>query len=339
MSFYSQSNNLDSQQVDSIPNGVQSITLGDRIYRLDRLLDQVRDEIFTAASSYEIQRAVDQLFNGLRSLRREASRDEWRQLIDRGRSHSLCQIVHEDPFTSRAFNKPRGYAGDAVMMDYIYSDDGDSSVPETGPIGKAIFHYTTSAPASAGVRERRCHVASLLDQLGAESPGRDVLAIACGHLREASVSSEVHLEKFGRFLALDADPESLDEVGSRYGRFGIKPIQADVRRMLTGRTDLGSFDLIYSTGLYDYLNDSIARRLTTNLFRDLRPGGRLVVANFLPEIRDVGYMEMFMDWHLVYRSRSDMLALTEAIDESELKEIRIQSEVNQNIIFLELTKR
>ncbi|MDG2219795.1 MAG: class I SAM-dependent methyltransferase [Rubripirellula sp.] len=330
---------IDNQQVSNVPRSAQSTSLSERIYQLDRLLDQVRGEISSAASPYEIQRGVDQLFKGLRTLRRDASRNEWTQLIDRGRKHSLRQIVHEDPFTRRAFEKPRGYAGDAVMMDYIYSQDDDSFVPEASPMGRAIFQYTASAPASAGVRERRHHVANLLDDLGSQSPGRDVLAIACGHLREANVSSEVRSEKFGRFVALDADPESLDEVEARYGQFGIQPIQADVRRMLTGRTDLGSFDLIYSTGLFDYLNDSIARRLTMNLFRDLRPGGRLVVANFLPEIRDVGYMEMFMDWHLVYRSRTDMLSLADAIDESELKEVRIQSEVNQNIIFLELTKR
>jgi len=28
--------------------------------------------------------------------------------------------VHADPLTYRAFSKPRGYAGDAVMMDHIY---------------------------------------------------------------------------------------------------------------------------------------------------------------------------------------------------------------------------
>ena len=339
MSYSPHSSDLESSQIDSVSDTMPSVGLTDRIYRLDRLLSHVEGEILSAAGPTNIHLAIDRLFKELRTLRREASRDEWKQLINRGRNHSLCQIVHEDPFTRRAFEKPRGYAGDAVMMDYIYSHESDFTIPDASPTGQAIFQYTTAAPASAGVRERRRHIAALLDRLGNHSPGRDVLAVACGHLREVNLSSEVRLGSFGRFLALDADPASLDEVGAQYGRFGIKPIQADVRRMLSGRTDLGSFDLIYSTGLYDYLNDSIARRLTTNLFRDLRPGGQLVIANFLPEIRDVGYMEMFMDWHLVYRTRSDMLALADTIDETELKEIRIRSEDNQNIIFLELTKR
>ena len=65
----------------------------------------------------------------------------------------------------------------------------------------------------------------------------------------------------------------------------------------------------------------------------------MVIANFLPEIRDVGYMEMYMDWHLIYRNRAEMLALADPILESEVREIRLRSEDNQNIVFLELTKR
>ena len=102
---------------------------------------------------------------------------------------------------------------------------------------------------------------------------------------------------------------------------------------------MGSFDCIYNTGLYDYLPDSTAQRLTENLFDCLRPQGRLVIANFLPEVRDVGYMEMFMDWHLVYRTRSQMLALADNIAQSHVSEIRLVAERNENVVIMEITKR
>jgi hypothetical protein len=34
----------------------------------------------------------------------------------------------------------------------------------------------------------------------------------------------------------------------------------------------------------------------------LKPGGRLLVANFLHDLPNVGYMESFMGWPLIYRS-------------------------------------
>jgi len=34
--------------------------------------------------------------------------------------HPIAKIILEDPYVRRAFDKPRGYAGDAVMLDFIY---------------------------------------------------------------------------------------------------------------------------------------------------------------------------------------------------------------------------
>ncbi len=307
---------------------------------LKGLLDDVHSVMSESdVNSEQIQSAVDHLFYGLRSIRHDSAKDDWRMMIKEGRLHPVCQIVHEDPFTNRAFEKPRGYAGDAVMMDYIYGREEEWQRPDANPIGSAIFDYTTSAPASAGVRERRCFVAELLDATARRRSGQDVLAVAAGHLREASLSVGVRRKQFGRFVAMDADKKSLDEISRCYGKHGIETVTANIRQMLKGDLGLGSFDLIYTTGLYDYLADSTAIRLTTNLFSCLRPGGKLVIANFLPEIRDVGYMEMFMDWQLVYRSRGQMLMLADDIVQSQVEEIRVTAEVNENVVVMAMTKR
>ncbi|WP_442509594.1 class I SAM-dependent methyltransferase [Novipirellula sp. SH528] len=307
---------------------------------LKELLDHVHSVLSSpVAETGVIENAVDVLFHELRDIRHESSKDQWAEFIKVGRAHPVCPLVHQDPFTSRAFNKPRGYAGDAVMMDYIYGREEDWQRPEASHVGSAVFNYTTSAPASAGVRERRCYVAELLDNIARQRSGQEVLAVAAGHLREAGLSLAVRRNRFNRFVAMDADAESLEEIENRYGRYGIEPVTANIRQMLTGNLDLGSFDLIYTTGLYDYLADSTAMRLTANLFDCVRPGGKLVIANFLPEIRDVGYMEMFMDWHLIYRSRGDMLKLADKIVQSTVEEIRVVAEVNENVVVMEMTKR
>lgn len=307
---------------------------------LHTLLDEVHDDLISpGVEPSRIEGAIDKLFHGLRSLRLSSSKEQWTRLIRVGRGHPIRQLVHQDPFTSRAYYKPRGYAGDAVMMDYIYGREEDWPPPPASDLGAAIFRYTTDAPASAGVRERRCFVAEMLDELGRTRDDACVLSVAAGHLREAGLSLTVRRNRFARFVAMDADAESLQEVRRRHGRDKIETVAANVRRLVTGQLDLGPFDCIYSTGLYDYLAETTARRLTANLFDCLRPQGRLVIANFLPEIRDVGYMEMFMDWHLVYRTRSQMLALADEIVQSHVSEIRMVAERNENVVIMEMTKR
>lgn len=301
---------------------------------LDSIYDGLRG---SGAAQPAVSHYLDELFTGLQAFRR-AGGDEWRTFVAACRAHSLHQLIQEDPFTRRAFTKPRGYAGDAVMLDYIYGSEEQWPEPEASPLGLAIFRYTTQAPASAGVRARRGFVADLLDRLVEVRPEPEVLSIAAGHLREASLASSVKRGRVGRLVAMDADAVSLKEVERQYGRYGVETVPADLRRLLTGRISLGSFDLVYSTGLFDYLAEATGRRLVTSMFRMLNPGGRLVVANFMPGVRDVGYMEAYMDWNLVYRTRHDMLRLTDDVPQSEIRDIRLFAEENQNIIFLELTR-
>jgi hypothetical protein len=69
------------------------------------------------------------------------------------------------------------------------------------------------------------------------------------------------------------------------------------------------FDLVYAAGILDYLPDALARGLCAALRGLLRPGGELLVANFLPGSKSTGYMEAFLDWWLLYRTPEALLSL------------------------------
>ena len=303
------------------------------------LLDRVRAGLEGPVIQEIVDRQLDDLFAELAALRREGDAESWRSIVAECRRHPLLALLHEDPFTRRAYAKPRGYAGDAVMLDSIYGHEELWPEPEATPLGRAIFRYTTKAPASEGVRARRGFIAELLDRLAESVPQPHVLSIAAGHLREANLSSAVRRRRLGRLVALDADSESLREVAACYARYGVETWHADLRRLISGGVGLGRFDLVYSTGLFDYVHEATGRRLVTALFDMLSPGGRVVVANFLPEIRDIGYMEACMDWNLVYRSRHEMMELTRGVPQREIHSLRLFTDESQNIIFLEICRR
>src|SRR5262249_40195254 len=145
--------------------------------------------------------------------------------------------------------------------------------------------------------------------------------------------------RIGRYVALDSDRASLDEINRCYVSYGIETVHASIRQMLAEKVQPGQFDLIYSTGMYDYLHVSSRQRLTSILFPILRPRGRLLLANFLPGIFGVGYMESYMDWTLIYRTRREMLDLSMQIPLREIRDIKLFAEENQNILFLEITKK
>ena len=311
----------------------------EREAELAALLDLTQQVLFDSNGEIErVGQALDALFGGLHWQKSYCTDQEWQACIGQCRAHSLLEMIHEDPFTGRAFKKPRGYAGDAELLDLIYGPEERWAKPQASPLGMSIYHYTSAAPAAEGVRARRGFIADLIDGLAAKMPGLDILAVAAGHLREASLTAAVRRRRIGRFVALDADAVSLEEVKRAYGTYGVETVTAPFSQLITGRVALGQFDLVYSTGLYDYLSVSTGRRLVRTMFDMLKPGGQLVVANFMPGIRDVGFMEAFMDWRLIYRTRHDMADLTLEIEEPEIRDLSLFTEDSRNIIFLRLTK-
>ena len=134
--------------------------------------------------------------------------------------------------------------------------------------------------------------------------------------------------------ALDQDEESLAVVHREYAKFGVNAVPASVRHILVGRVKLPASDLSYTAGPYDYLTEPVATRLTTLMFDALRPGGTLLLANFLPDIPDVGYMESLMDWHLIYRDDAEMRALLAGVPPGEIAGISQFHDPFENITFM-----
>jgi len=282
----------------------------------------------------ESRMALDGLRTALNQLRLRMEADEWSAFARDARRHSLASILDQDPMTRRAFEKPRGYAGDAVMMDFIYGLYGyDDAVACASPFGREIFEWSRRTSASESVRLRRRHVADLIDGLAATRRS-DVLAIAAGHLREVELSTAVASRRTGRLVALDADADSLREIATRYGHLGVETVNASVRHLLARKCSLGSFDFVYASGLFDYLSDSTAAALTARMFELTKPGGRLLIPNFTPRCPEAGYMEAFMAWHLIYRDEFDMTKLVEAIPPQRIASYDIYSDRTGSIVYL-----
>jgi 2-polyprenyl-3-methyl-5-hydroxy-6-metoxy-1,4-benzoquinol methylase len=293
-----------------------------------------------------VQETMEMLLGKLGERQAESSDLEWDTFVNFCLKHPIRHLVWNDPFTHRAFQKPRGYAGDASLLDYIYGADeiyevsDTNRIPaDTSPLGRAIFATTTRTPTCEGVRTRARLVAEMVDRLVLEKPGANILSIASGHLREANLTGALKRRRVGRWVAFDADSDSLREVQACYASYGVEAVAGTVRQLLRRKLELGTFDFIYSTGLYDYLQQPLGQRLTERLFEMLRPGGQLLIANFLVGIAGRGYMESFMDWKLIYRSHPQMLDLAMSIDRSRIHDIRLKTEESQHIVFLLVTKK
>ena len=235
------------------------------------------------------------------------------------KAHEIFQIILQDPYSNRAYHKPRGYAGDAVMMDYVYV--GVAPVG-TSALGKIVFAGTTRGTMGLSVLFRRNLLTAYINEVATTRPGFRILSVASGHCREleGSLLANPAFALRGEFVALDQDPESCELVGREYANYPIKIIHGSVKDLLNGTlSPPGTFDLVYSAGLFDYLDAATSSRLINTLAGLVRPRGKLLIGNFTPTSLGRGYMDLLLDWRLIYRSEEELLQLFGSSREPNLR--------------------
>ena len=301
-----------------------------------QLFDRVRGSIERGL----IDEGLDDLFAGLGQVQSTLDSDRWLAFTRETRADgTLADLVYQDPLTRRALDKPRGYAGDAVMMDYLYGIHSyHAAWAQAATFGRSLLTYIQRGPAARAVRHRREHIARLIDESAYRAAHPAILAIASGHLRELELSAAIACGRACRFVALDADAESLREIETQYSGLGVETVHASVRHILARKVRLESFDFVYAAGLYDYLNDAAAAALTARMFEVTKPGGRVLVPNFAPRCSDRAYMETFMAWELIYRDEYDMARLLAQIPAAQIASYDIYSDPSGSIVYLMIEK-
>jgi extracellular factor (EF) 3-hydroxypalmitic acid methyl ester biosynthesis protein len=296
------------------------------------LFDRTRDALL----GNDVYSGMDALRACLRSTRARLTPPEWAAFGLEARQHPLHNLLLESPFTQRAYAKPRGYAGDAVLMDLIYGTAPPAR--ELSPLGGMLYGYEFDSSCFQSVRTRRATLAREMDAVAAERPGAHVLSVACGHLREIEWSRAVREARVS-ITALDQDRQSLELIEEEYGRYGVSTVPGTIGEVLRRATRFRNLDLVYASGLFDYLQQDLARALADAMFRMLAPGGRLLIANFTPDTRDAAFMEAFMDWQLVYRDEESMRGLVQSISACDIAGAEQFRDDNGNLTYLRVVRR
>ena len=248
--------------------------------------------------------------------------------------------------TARCIEKPWGYAGDAVTLDLIYNKEiPDDSLVESIQ-ARRLFAALVEMPVCRSVDYRRRIIAQTIDAFAARrvqasnSPIR-VLSVACGHAKELEGCASLRNGHIAQVLAIDQDQSSLDVLSKRFTNLPMTTQQLSVRDILSARNIsslLGKFDFIYSTGLYDYLDQRAATRLTASLFDCLMPNGELFIANFHKDNHGSAFMEAFMDWWLIYRNNDELKAVIDDIDADDIKGVNQFVDLLGNITYLQVAR-
>ena len=154
---------------------------------------------------------------------------------------------------------------------------------------------------------------------GSSSPVR-VLSIGAGPAQELHelfqevddlpASLEVVLFEQDKNALAHAFRRLTPSVDARFpGRVRLLFLHDSIKRLLRDGSlfaPFGKFDLIYSTGLLDYLQHRTGIVLTRHLANAAAPGGQLLVANMVDHASRT-LLQFHLDWPLIYRTREELL--------------------------------
>ncbi len=319
--------------------------------------------------SREEDRVRSELIEALRTMTFEAINDVTLKYCDQfsritaAFSDSKQHFIHREYFQktlneffltsklfNRAFTKPLGYAGDYEMMNIIYRNgyEGDDV------FSQVMSKVDCEGSAALAVRNRREYllkkILALYTGLEEGRTGK-VVSIACGPCMELADLLEHAGEIKNPFkldvVAMDQDPHALADARQRLSSHAgnhtgirIDLVQDNIKNLILGRKKEASryanADLIYSAGLCDYLSANATSRLIGELYRDLNPGGCLVIGNFGPFNPQRFKMEYGAEWFLIHRSEEELKDLARGLPEDVA--LHIEKEPEGVNLFLNIVK-
>jgi SAM-dependent methyltransferase len=274
---------------------------------------------------------------------REASPTDKKALNELSLRH-LDGYLMQAPWMHRARTKPFGYPGDFEVMRFIYEK------PFEGPtlFARAVGYAFLQTKAALAVKYRkdlmRQQLGKAVARHGSSPRALRFLSVAAGPAQELvellSDLPELHCPL--EIVLFDQDRNALSHAFRRLQplvtpRISVLYLNESIKRLLRDANlfaGFGHFDVIYSAGLYDYLQPSTAVVLTRNLFAQLSPGGVLCVGNMAPENPCRWFMESHLDWHLLHRTREEMREIAHRA--SPTAQIRVLEEESGVNPFIEL---
>jgi SAM-dependent methyltransferase len=220
-------------------------------------------------------------------------------------------------YWNRSFLKPHGYAGDYLMLEWMYDLERDRCADATQPaVVNLLDGLYSSVHSVRAVWFRRAWFARLLRERVARAGGRPVrvLDIACGgsrYVRDVLAGSAADSLEV---TFVDQDPAALAFVNrwlpaARPASF--RTLCAPVRRLDAELWNGERFDVVVSTGLFDYLSDDDAVALFAQMRALAAPAGVVAVTNFAPEDASKVVKDWVSDWRLIYRSAEQLRRLIE----------------------------
>ena len=194
-------------------------------------------------------------------------------------------FAKQSVLNTRILEWPKGYQGDNDTLEHLYKGYPISE----NLLGKYIDLYAISRTLGVGIRERKEKLKDLLvkEMFSHKTPSfKNILNVGCGSSKELYDIGLQLNELNGKITCIDFDADALHfsevTIASRQidmKKFDFKKL--NVLKLIDHEymyNTLGKFDIIYSVGLFDYIQDKGLLKIFESLFLNLNNNGKIIAS-------------------------------------------------------------
>jgi extracellular factor (EF) 3-hydroxypalmitic acid methyl ester biosynthesis protein len=200
---------------------------------------------------------------------------------------------------------PHGYHGDFEVIDGIHCEKISSN-----PALARWDGYLQAQAAPKAVRNRKTYFHGLLNSIrNRETKPLKILNVASGPSRDVREWLDAHGPCGMEFDCVDLDGNAIEFAKDLCKKYH-ESVDFFHHNALTFRPRR-DYDLVWSAGLFDYLEDRLFIRLLRRLITFTAAGGEVVIGNFGEDNPTRNYMELLGRWRLIHRSEQHLHSLAE----------------------------
>jgi extracellular factor (EF) 3-hydroxypalmitic acid methyl ester biosynthesis protein len=200
------------------------------------------------------------------------------------------------------FHKPRGYSGDFELLNRI-----QTKYISQYPNLKKWDEYFHSCEAPQAVRYRIGYLDELLQQKTSQYNNEFcMLNVASGPCRDIFEYFRRHAHECLNIECVEHDQNAIVFANKLLKEINCKVVfyNTNILRFQFSK----SYDLIWSAGLFDYLNDEIFCGILKRMLMNISPGGEIVIGNLSVTNPSKYYMLLFK-WIVFHRTEDQLTQL------------------------------
>jgi len=290
------------------------------VHKYEREIDLIKRDLEKRPHNWpkyqmQVDNSLDEVFSLCASFERENLKDEQRLYkMKRIFQDNFGEYFKIGKYTKWVCEKPLGYAGDYQIIEWIYQNR-----PDTEGVMRCSDNYFLKTGASVATRNRKADFKRLIqDNLLESCNGTiQIMDLACGPCRDIFELYNERSSNVFHVTCVDHDPRAIEHARKLIQKLNqrdcVEFVQKNVVKIALAKDVHALFpheyDIIFSTGLFDYLNHKLSVRLVQNLRELLKQDGLLIISNYRDKFSNPSrlYMEWGGNWELIYRTEDEFM--------------------------------